>query len=85
MEDDHWLNDLAFLVDTRITQYLAKLNVKLQGKEQYVNELYELVQVLIQKLEWIQKQLINKKIVHFIIYLSIYVFSVFDMNIISYF
>ena len=38
MEDDQWLNDLAFLVD--ITKYLAELNVKLQGKEQCVNKLY---------------------------------------------
>ena len=34
IENEHWLNDLAFLVD--ITKYLAELNVKLQGKEQYV-------------------------------------------------
>ena len=63
MEDDQWLNDLAFLVD--ITKYLAELNVKLQGKEQYVNKLYEHVQAFIQKLELIQKQLMNKKVVHF--------------------
>ena len=63
MEDDQWLNDLAFLVD--ITKYLAELNVKLQGKEQYVNKLYEHVQAFIQKLELIQKQSINKKVVHF--------------------
>ena len=42
MEDDQWLNDLAFLVD--ITKYLAELNGKLQGKEHCVNKLYEHVQ-----------------------------------------
>ena len=63
MEDDHWLNDLAFLVDN--TKYLAELNVKLQGKEQYVNKLYEHVQAFIRKLELIQKQFINKKVMHF--------------------
>ena len=45
--DDEWLNDLAFLVD--ITKYLADLNVKLQGKDQFVNKLYEHVQMLIQE------------------------------------
>ena len=63
MEYDHWLNDLAFLLD--ITNYLAELNVKPQGKEQYVNKLCEHVQAFFQKLELIQKQLINKKVLHF--------------------
>ena len=65
MEDDQWLNDLAFLVN--ITKYLAELNVKLQGKEQCVNKLYEHVQAFIYKLELIHAQLINKKVVHFTI------------------
>ena len=39
--------------------------MKLQGKEQYVKKLYEHVQAFIQKFELIQKQLINKKVVHF--------------------
>ena len=63
MEDDQWLNDLAFLVD--ITKYLAEFNVKLKGKEQCVNKLYEHVQAFIQKFELIHAQLINKKVVHF--------------------
>ena len=54
---------MAFLGD--IIKYLAELNVKPQGKEQYLNKLYEHVQAIIQKLEMIQKQLINQKIVHF--------------------
>ena len=62
MEDDHWLNDLTFLVD--ITKYLTELNVKLQGKEQYVNKLYEHVEAFFQKLEFILKQLINEKVVN---------------------
>ena len=63
MEDDDLLNHLVFLVD--ITKYLTELNKRLQGKEQYVNKLYEHLQAFIQKLELIQKQLINMKVVHF--------------------
>ncbi|KAI6655716.1 General transcription factor II-I repeat domain-containing protein 2A-like [Oopsacas minuta] len=63
MEDDQWLNDLAFLVD--ITKYLAELKVKLLGKEHCVNKLYEHVQTFIQKLELIHTQLINMKVVYF--------------------
>uniref|UniRef100_H2ZV75 HAT C-terminal dimerisation domain-containing protein n=1 Tax=Latimeria chalumnae TaxID=7897 RepID=H2ZV75_LATCH len=47
------------------TKYLADLNVKLQGKDQFVSKLYEHVQTFIQKLEMIQKQLAMKKVVHF--------------------
>ena len=63
MDDDEWLNDLAFLVD--VTKYLADFNVKLQGKDQFVSRLYEHVQVFIQKLDLIQQQLTLKKVVHF--------------------
>ncbi|XP_067908723.1 general transcription factor II-I repeat domain-containing protein 2A-like [Heterodontus francisci] len=62
-DDNEWLNDLAFLVD--ITKFLADMNVKLQGKDQFVHKLYEHVQAFIQKLELIQKQLILKKAIHF--------------------
>ena len=31
LDDDQWLNILAFLVD--VTKYLANLNLKLQGKQ----------------------------------------------------
>jgi len=41
------------------------LNVKLQGKDQFVSKLYEYIQAFIQKLEFIQKQLMRKKVVHF--------------------
>ena len=49
LDDDQWLNDLAFLVD--ITKYLADLNVKLQGRNQFVNNLYEHVKAFISKLQ----------------------------------
>ena len=35
---DNWLNDLAFLFD--ITGHLSELNVKLQGKNQLVHEMF---------------------------------------------
>ena len=56
-DDDECSNDLAFLV--AITKYLADLNVKLQGKDQFVSKLYEHVQT------FIQKRLMMKKVVHF--------------------
>ncbi|XP_019350287.1 centrosomal protein 20 isoform X3 [Alligator mississippiensis] len=68
MDDDAWLNDLAFLVD--ITKYLADLNIKLQGKDQFVNRLYEHIQSFIHKLELFQKQLNKKNVAHFIILLT---------------
>ena len=37
LNDENWLNDLAFLLD--ITQHLSELNLKLQGKNQLVNKL----------------------------------------------
>ena len=63
LDNDEWLDDLAFLVD--VTNYLADLNVKLQGKDQYVSRLYEHVQVFIRKLDLIQQQLSLKKVFHF--------------------
>ena len=48
LNDDTWLNDLAFLVD--MTKFLAELNVRLQGKDQLVHKLYEHVVTFIQKL-----------------------------------
>ncbi|KAI6655301.1 General transcription factor II-I repeat domain-containing protein 2A-like [Oopsacas minuta] len=63
MDDDQWLNDLAFLVD--ITKYLADLNLKLQGRKQFVNNLYEHVKAFINKLQLVHQQFILKKMVHF--------------------
>ncbi|KAI6652455.1 General transcription factor II-I repeat domain-containing protein 2A-like [Oopsacas minuta] len=59
LDDDQWLNDLAFLVD--ITKYLADLNLKLQGRKQFVNNLYEHVKALINKLQLFHQQFILKR------------------------
>jgi len=63
LNDNVWLNDLAFLVD--ITKLLADLNVKLQGKDQLANKMYEQVLAFSQKLQLLQKQMSLKEVVHF--------------------
>ena len=62
LDDDSWLNDLAFLVD--MTKFMTVLKVRLQGKDQLVHKLYEHVVTFIQKLKLIQSQLVLKKVVH---------------------
>ena len=42
--DDNWLKGLAFLTD--ITQHLSELNLKLQGKGQFVNKLFSIFVLL---------------------------------------
>ena len=62
LDDDSWLNDLAFLVD--MTKFMSEMNVSLQGKDQLVHKLYEHVVTFVQKLKLIQSQLVLKKVVH---------------------
>ena len=47
------------------TKYLMELNLKLQGKKQFVNNLYEHVKAFINKLQLFHQQFNLKKIVHF--------------------
>lgn len=63
LNDNLWLNDLAFLVD--VTQFLADLNVKLQGKDQLVHKMYAHVCAFTQKLQLLKTQMSLKKVVHF--------------------
>jgi len=49
LDDQQWLNDLAFLVD--VTKHLADLSFKLQGKDQLVHKMYECVVAFVQKLK----------------------------------
>ena len=37
--DENWLNDLAFLTD--IARHFSELNLKLQGKSQLVNKMFD--------------------------------------------
>ena len=57
-----FLTDLTFLVD--ITQHLADLNLKLQGKNQLENKMFEHIQLFNQKLKLFQSQLMKNDIAH---------------------
>ncbi|XP_012554783.2 general transcription factor II-I repeat domain-containing protein 2 [Hydra vulgaris] len=63
LENNDWLNDLAFLVD--ITQMLMELNIKLQGKDQLISKLYENVETFVLKLKLLKQQLSQKSLIHF--------------------
>ena len=57
-----FLTDLTFLVD--ITQHLADLNLKLEGKNQLANKMFEHIQLFNRKLELFQSQLMKNDIAH---------------------
>ena len=57
------MNELAFLTD--ITQHLSNLNLKLQGKSQLVNKLFEHICAFEKKLELFQVQLSRATLKHF--------------------
>ncbi|XP_076373036.1 general transcription factor II-I repeat domain-containing protein 2B-like [Tachypleus tridentatus] len=63
LSNENWLNDLAFLTD--ITQHLSDLNLKLQGKSQLVNKLFEHICAFEKKLELFQVQLRRAILTHF--------------------
>ena len=61
--DSKWLSDFAFLVD--ITNHLNSLNLKLQGKNQLVNVLYEHVCAFQARLRLWEFQLKQQNCAHF--------------------
>jgi len=63
LESEEFLNDLAFFID--ITKFLSELNFKLQGKEHFINVLYENIQSFVSKLTFLKNQMIERKVVHF--------------------
>ena len=63
LSDENWLNDLAFLTD--ITQHLSDLNLRLQGKSQLVNKMFEYICAFEKKLELFQVQLRRATLTHF--------------------
>ncbi|XP_076308646.1 general transcription factor II-I repeat domain-containing protein 2-like [Tachypleus tridentatus] len=63
LSNENWLNDLAFLTD--ITQHLSDLNLKLQGKSQLVNKLFEHICAFEKKLKLFQVQLRRAILTHF--------------------
>ena len=63
LSNDDWLNDIAFLTD--ITQHLSDLNVKLQGKGQLVNKMFEHICSFEKKLKLFQSQLCRAALTQF--------------------
>lgn len=63
LNDTDWLCDLAFTVD--ILTHMNELNVKLQGKNQFVHEMQANVRAFKTKLVLFSKQMSDKSFAHF--------------------
>nr|KAF6387466.1 hypothetical protein mMyoMyo1_007962 [Myotis myotis] len=63
LSDKNWLCDFAFAVD--IFSHLNELNVKLQGKDQYVHDMYTNVKAFKSKLIFFSRQISDKVFAHF--------------------
>lgn len=63
LSDKNWLCDFAFAVD--IFSHLNELNVKLQGKDLYVHNMYSNVNAFKAKLTFFSRQISNKNFSHF--------------------
>lgn len=63
LSDGKWLTDLAFLVD--ITSHLNDLNIKLQGKDQLVTNLFDHIRTFQTKLLLWENQISKGNTVHF--------------------
>uniref|UniRef100_A0A087Y1S5 HAT C-terminal dimerisation domain-containing protein n=1 Tax=Poecilia formosa TaxID=48698 RepID=A0A087Y1S5_POEFO len=61
LRDEDWLCDFAFTVD--ILSHMNELNVKLQGKDQFVHDMY--VRAFKSKLALFSRQMSNKSFTHF--------------------
>ena len=64
LSDENWLNDSTFPTD--ITQHLLDLNLRVQGKSQLVNKLFEHICAFEKKLELFHIQLSRATLTHFI-------------------
>ena len=63
LNDDEWVQDLAFMVD--ITEHLNCLNIKLQGRNKFVNDLHETICAFEMKLDLFARQLADCNTTHF--------------------
>ncbi|XP_014670819.1 PREDICTED: general transcription factor II-I repeat domain-containing protein 2-like [Priapulus caudatus] len=63
LSDKNWLSDFAFAVD--ILSHMNELNVKLQGKDLFVHDMYTHVKAFISKLTLFSRQIANKSFAHF--------------------
>ena len=61
--DPDWLTDLAFLTD--FTSHMNKLNLQLQEKGQFINQMYDCITAFVNKLHFWEIQLINSNFAHF--------------------
>lgn len=62
-EDDDWISDFAFFTD--FFSYLNKLNIKLQGKNQFIDVLWGNIKAFKVQLVLFQNQLLKKDLTHF--------------------
>ncbi|XP_077386299.1 general transcription factor II-I repeat domain-containing protein 2-like isoform X1 [Festucalex cinctus] len=63
LRDQKWLCDFAFAVD--VFSHLNELNVKLQGKDQFVHDMYKHVTAFKSKLIVFSRQVANTSFTHF--------------------
>ena len=63
LADAKWVQDLAFMVD--ITEHLNLLNTKMQGRNQFVTNIYGLIRGFEKKLQLFESQLKAGNLVHF--------------------
>ena len=61
--DPKWLRELAFLRD--ITEHLNILNVKLQGKEHLISDMFAILKVFLSKLDLFKNQIAKGNYTHF--------------------
>ena len=61
--DPRWLRELAFLSD--ITEHLNILNVKLQGKENLISDMFAILKVFLSKLDLFKDQIAKVNFTHF--------------------
>ena len=62
-EDKEWMCDFAFLVD--ITQHLNDLNMELQGKSQFIHNMFDKINAFESKLKIRNKHLLSNNTSHF--------------------
>ena len=61
--DPRWLRELAFLND--ITEHLNILNVKLQGKENLISDMFAILKAFLPKLDLFNNQIAKGNFTHF--------------------
>ena len=61
--DPRWLRELALLID--ITEYLNILNVKLQGKENLISDMFTILKAFLSKLDLFKDQIAKGNLTHY--------------------